>query len=103
MSNYGEAGALTTYGPKVGLTLPVVAGQNAYRDWGPPPGTPTDVIAVGEFDRSFLLRAWIDVEQLAVIRFPHELQNEETDEGAAIFRCRRPKSTWKQPALSYLS
>ena len=105
VSNYGEAGALTTYGHTVGLSLPVVAGQNAYRDWGPPAGTPTEVIAVGEFDRAFLLEAWADVEQVAVVSLPHQLRNEETESHAAIFRCRGAKGTWAElwPTLSYLS
>ena len=87
------------------MKLPVVTGQNAYRDWGPPSGTPTDVIAVGEFDRAFLRESWGDVQRIAAITLPHGLKNEETENDAAIYRCRRPKGTWSQlwPKLSYLS
>jgi hypothetical protein len=104
-SNYGETGALATFGRSAGLSLPVVTGQNAYRDWGPPPGTPTDVLAVGEFDRKFLLESWRDVRQVALITLPDAFKNEETENGAAIFLCREPKGTWSQlwPKLSYLS
>jgi hypothetical protein len=104
-SNYGETGALKTFGPSLGLSLPVVTGQNAYRDWGPPAGTPTDVLAVGEFDRDFLVRAWADVKPVAVITLPDGLENEETENHATIFRCRKPKGTWSElwSKLSYLS
>jgi hypothetical protein len=105
VSNYGEAGALATYGPSHGLTLPIVASQNAYRDWGPPAGTPADVIAVGEFDRSFLLRAWSQVDVIGTISWSRGLTNEETAEHATIFRCRGPNGTWAElwPRLGYLS
>jgi len=105
VSNYGEAGALHTHGRSAGLTLPVVTGHNAYRDWGPPPGTPTDVLAVGEFDQTFLSRAWTDVEQIAVISLPDHLHNEETANHTTIFHCQGPKGTWQQlwPTLSYLA
>jgi 4-amino-4-deoxy-L-arabinose transferase-like glycosyltransferase len=104
-SNYGETGALKTFGPSFGLSLPVVTGQNAYRDWGPPVGTPTDVLAVGEFDRNFLLQSWADVRPVAVITLPDGLENEETENRATIFRCRQPRGTWSElwSKLSYLS
>ncbi len=103
--NYGEAGALEKYRTATGIALPVVVGQNAYRDWGPPTGTPTDVIAVGEFDRRFLLQAWNDVEPIAPIALPKGLKNEETEEDATIFRCRDPLGSWSAmwSTLSYLS
>jgi hypothetical protein len=103
--NYGEAGALHTFGAAAGLTVPIVIGQNAYRDWGPPAGSPTDVLAVGEFDLAFLHRAWTDVEQVGVVTLPGHLHNEETENQAAMFRCRGPKGTWRElwPVLSYLA
>ncbi len=105
VSNYGEAGALATYGRSYGLKVKVVAGQNAYRDWGPPPGTPTDVLAAGEFTQSFLERSWTHVEPIAKLTLPDSLENEETANNATIFRCQGPKGSWAHlwPQLTYLS
>lgn len=104
-SNYGEAGALTRYGSGLGLSIPVVSGQNAYRYWGHPSGTPSNVLAVGEFDRTFLLRSWASVERVTTVTLPHGLEDEETENHAAIYRCTQPKGTWDQlwPRLTYLS
>jgi len=105
VSNYGEAGALGRYGLEHGLELPVVAGQNAYRDWGPPDGTPTTVVAVGQFDRVFLERSWNDVRRVGTITFPDGIENEEIENDAAIYLCAQPLGTWRElwPRLSYLS
>ncbi len=103
-SNYGEAGALARYGPRFGLSIPVVSGQNAYRYWRHPSGTPTNVLAVGQFDRRFLSRSWGRVERVATLTLPRGLEDEET-ENHAIYRCTQPKGTWDQlwPHLTYLS
>ncbi len=103
--NYGEAGALAKYGKRDGISVEIVAGQNAYRDWGPPAGTPTNVIAVGEFDREFLERSWADVVMIRKLSLPGGVENEETANDAAIYLCRRPKGTWSElwNELSYLS
>lgn len=102
--NYGEAGALERFGRRAGRSVPVVAGQNAYGDWGPPSGTPTEVIAVGQFDVSFLEQSWSSVVQIAPIELPDGVENDES-ESAAIFWCREPRGTWAAlwPTLSYLS
>jgi hypothetical protein len=104
-SNYGERGALDQYGRQVGLRLPVVTGQNAYRYWGHPSGRPDNVLAVGEFDSSFLRRSWHHVELVGRIRLPSGLVNEETDNDAAIYQCTDPRGSWAQlwPRLTYLS
>ncbi len=60
-SDYGEAGAITRFGPRYGPRLPVFSGHNAYGYWGPPSGTPEVVVAVGEFDASYLRRFWKNV------------------------------------------
>jgi len=103
--NYGEVGALVTYGPDLGLRPPVVAGQNAYGLWGPPHGRPTEVIAVGQFSASWLHESWGDVVELAPIRLPGGLDNQETENDAAIYLCRRPRGSWADlwPTLSYLN
>jgi hypothetical protein len=102
--NYGEAGALERFGQRAGRSVPVISGQNAYGEWGPPAGTPTEVIAVGQFDVDFLEQAWSHVEQIGRIALPNGLKNDES-ESAAIFWCREPNGTWADlwPTLSYLS
>lgn len=102
--NYGEAGALERFGRRAGRSVPVVAGQNAYGEWGPPTGTPTEVIAVGQFDTEFLEQSWTRVERIGSIELPAHVKNDESDD-AAIFRCTGPKGTWAElwSQLSYLS
>ena len=102
--NYGEAGALERFGKRAGRSVPVIAGQNAYGEWGPPAGTPTNVIAIGQFDRNFLELSWSRVEQVGSIDLPAHLENDESED-AAIYWCTGPRGTWAQlwTQLSYLS
>jgi 4-amino-4-deoxy-L-arabinose transferase-like glycosyltransferase len=99
-SNYGEAGALTI----IGGFQNVYSGHNAYGDWGPPPGTPSTVLCVGEFTADELKQGWQYVEAIAVITMPDGIQNEETINHATMFRCERPRGTWAQmwPAIRHL-
>ena len=99
-SNYGEAGALTILGPAQGLRQPVVSAQNGYALWGPPPGSPDVALCVGEFGPDQLYRAWAEVTEVAPIRM-NGVHDQETEQHAAIYVCRRPLGTWAQlwPAL----
>ncbi len=45
-SNYGEAGAVDRYGPRLGLPS-AYSGHNAFGDWGPPPDRAGPVVTVG--------------------------------------------------------
>jgi 4-amino-4-deoxy-L-arabinose transferase-like glycosyltransferase len=104
-SNYGEAGAIQRFGPPLGMHLPVRSGHNSWGDWGPAlRGTPRVVLAVGEFDERFLRRFWRDVQRVDRVRFSEDVTNEEIDEHAAIYICRRPVGTWSQlwPGLRHL-
>jgi 4-amino-4-deoxy-L-arabinose transferase-like glycosyltransferase len=103
-SNYGEAGALTFYKAGARLTLPIVSGHNAYGDWGPPAGSDSSVLAVGEFDRPYLERFWGTVSEIAPLRLPRNLKDEETANHAAIYLCQQPRGTWAQlwPRLRHL-
>lgn len=102
-SNYGEAGALTVLGRPAGLENPVFSGQNAYSDWGPPAGTPDTVLCVGEFKLPYLHRFWSDVREIGPITMPDGIRNQETDQHAAIYECRRPHGTWAElwPSLRH--
>jgi hypothetical protein len=102
-SNYGEAGALTILGGRAGLTNPIFSGQNAYSDWGPPTGNADTVLCVGEFKLPYLHRFWSDVREIGPITMPDDIRNQETDQHAAIYECRRPHSTWARlwPSLRH--
>lgn len=95
-SDYGEAGALTTLGPSVGLPNPVYSGHNTYTLWGPPPGTPDTVLCVGKFKADYLRRAWSQVREIAPITLPDNLRNAEITQHAAIYLCQQPHGTWAQ-------
>jgi hypothetical protein len=45
-SNYGEAGAVDRFGPKLGLP-DAYSGHNGFGYWGPPPNGPGQVVVVG--------------------------------------------------------
>ncbi|RMI34456.1 hypothetical protein EBN03_07705 [Nocardia stercoris] len=103
-SNYGEAGALTTFGPSHGLHRPVYSAHNNYLLWGPPPGTPDTVLCVGEWKPPLLQRFWSQVSELAPITAGDGVTDEETAAHAAIYLCERPRGTWAElwPGLRHL-
>jgi hypothetical protein len=102
-SNYGEAGAFARFGPGVGLHLPIASGHNAYGFWGPPAQSDQLVLAVGEFDATYLRQFWSQVTEVAPLRLPG-ITDEETTSGAAIYLCRAPRGTWTAlwPRLRHL-
>lgn len=101
-SNYGEAGALTILGPQYGFHAPVYSAHNQYALWGPPPGTPSTVLCVGEFDAPYLHRFFNQVSKIAPIT-ESGLHDQEVDSQAAIFSCSQPKGSWAAmwPKLSH--
>ena len=88
-------------GPDAGLPNPVLSAHNAHGDWGPPPGTPTTALCVGEFGADDLRASWSEVTELAPITMP--VDDQEVQGHAAIYLCRRPHGTWAQlwPALRH--
>lgn len=103
--NYGEAGALQTFGPGVGLTFPVTSGHNSWATWGMPrAGTPDSVLAVSTDGTDRLRSAWRHVEPVGRITLPDKLVDEETDGDATIYRCTGPKGTWAElwPRLTHI-
>jgi len=103
-SNYGEAGAVTFYGRRFGLDLPVASGHNAYGDWGPPSGSDDNVLAVGEFDQQYLEGFWSSVTEILPITQPKGIVDQETAQHAAVFLCQDPHGTWAElwPSLRRL-
>jgi hypothetical protein len=103
-SNYGEAGSLAVLGPAAGLRDPVSGAQNAYGDWGPPPGTPDTVLCVGTWTADELRQYWSQVREIAPITNPEHIDNEESTLHAGIYLCQRPRGTWAQlwPSLRHI-
>ncbi len=88
--NYGEAGALDRFGPALGLP-PAFSGHNSYADWGPPPETPSTVIAVG-YRRAELQRWFTTVDEAARIDNGLGLRNSE--QGKSVWICRGRLAPW---------
>jgi 4-amino-4-deoxy-L-arabinose transferase-like glycosyltransferase len=92
-SNYGEAGAFARFGPALGLHLRVASAHNGYGYWGPPSGSDQLVVAVGQWDASYLHRYWDQVTEIAPLRL-RGITDKETLGHAAIFLCRAPHGSW---------
>ena len=99
-SNYSEASAMTLLGGYHN----VYSGHNAYWNWGPPPGTPTTVLCVGEFQPDYLKQFWSVVEPIGPITLPDGIRNKEIAAHATMYRCERPKGSWAQlwPSMRHL-
>jgi 4-amino-4-deoxy-L-arabinose transferase-like glycosyltransferase len=102
-SNYGEAGAFARFGPSLGLRLRIASAHNGYAYWGPPSGSDQLVVAVGEWDASYLQQFWGQVTEIAPLRLPG-VTDKETVAHAAIFLCRAPHGSWSAlwPQLRHL-
>jgi 4-amino-4-deoxy-L-arabinose transferase-like glycosyltransferase len=87
-NNYGEAGALEFYGPKLGLP-PVVSAAGSFYYWGP--GTRPGAVAVtlGE-GREGLRRFYDSIETGPRLVNPLTVREEQD---LTIYVCRRPKTT----------
>ena len=88
-SNYGEAGAISRYGPEHGLPA-AYSGHNGFGDWGPPPERDTSVIAISEGGPPRLLK---QCQRVAAVHNRDGVANEET-ENAAIYVCEAPAQGW---------
>jgi 4-amino-4-deoxy-L-arabinose transferase-like glycosyltransferase len=95
-SDYGEAGALSTLGPAAGLNNPVYSGHNTYSLWGPPPGSPSTALCVGNFTADELRRSWTKVTRIATYTLPGGLTNSESLRGTAVYLCQDPGGSWAQ-------
>jgi hypothetical protein len=90
-SNYGEAGAVQLYGPKLGISA-TYSVDNAYWLWGPPPPTASIAVTVG-FDRSQLTTIFRHVQ------FGTDLDNHQSvndnEQGAPVYLCSGLRHSWK--------
>jgi hypothetical protein len=96
-NNYGEAGALAFYGPKLGLP-PVVSAAGSFYYFGPGDRPGKVAITLGE-GREGLSRLFDSVEAGPHLLDPLTVREEQD---LTIYICRRPKSTlqaiWPQVA-----
>lgn len=90
-NNYGEAGAINTYGPSLGLPT-AVSGELTYYYWRPNQ-LGSSVVAVG-LDAAFLSTLFDGCSTVATISNTYDLQNQES--GAPIAVCERPKISLDQ-------
>lgn len=88
--NYGEAGAVDRYGPRLGLPA-VYSGHNAYAEWGPPPPDSAPVLAVG-IDQQQLRELFASVQ--AVARIDNGVQVDNEEQGRTVWLCRGQRSSW---------
>ena len=99
-SNYGEAGAVSRYGPALGLPAPY-SGQNALGAGpGPPEGTRTVVFVGWQLD---------DVSELfgactVLARLDNGVGVDNEEQGAPVALCRDPVLPWSRlwPRLAHL-
>jgi 4-amino-4-deoxy-L-arabinose transferase-like glycosyltransferase len=89
-SNYGEAGAIDRYGPRLGLPR-AYSGHNSYWWWGRPPDGTTTVVAVG-FDRRYLQEFFRSVLPTGSLHNGAGVDDDE--EGALLSICRGPRAPW---------
>jgi len=88
--NYGEAGAISRYGPADGLP-PGYSGANNFWLWGPPPAADSAVIAVN-VDPALLRREFAHVRQVATFR--NGLGVSDDEQGAPVFVATGLRSSW---------
>lgn len=86
--NYGEAGALDFYGPRLGLP-PAVSAAGSYWFFGPG-GRPGEIAIVLGGDRESLLRFFDDVRPEVRVLRPYGPEGEYE---VMVWLCRRPKTT----------
>lgn len=91
--NYGEAGAVNLYGPKLGLP-PAMSSVNSYWLRGPGPNPPPNVIVLG-VDREDLEEYFESVVVAGRTPVVNGVRNEETDEHPEIFLCRGIRAPWR--------
>lgn len=91
--NFGEAGAIDFYGPRLGLPPASSIHQNYYF-WGPPAKSGNLVIFVG-VGRDALAQYFGDIRQAAMITSPEAVRSEQN---VPVYICRQPlvylKDAW---------
>jgi len=91
-NNYGEAGALSLWGPQYGLPTPI-SSTNGFHDRGYGPYEPETVIVVGgelhDQEHNFE-----QCRVAALVSIPYGVKNEESVDHPEILVCRHLRSPW---------
>ncbi len=85
--NYGEAGAIDFYGPKLGLPR-AISGHNNYFLWGPRDYSGECVILFGERAEEYK-NYFGQAERVATISDPHAMPSEQN---VPVYLCRKPQA-----------
>jgi hypothetical protein len=88
--NYGQAGAIDLYGPRLGLPR-ALSGHLAYHGWGPPAEDP-EVLIVMDDDRPRLEEFFGEVEHAGFHEHRYSMPYQHFD----IWVCRKPKVSLRQ-------
>lgn len=86
--NYGEAGAIDFFGPRLGLPRATVSGHNSYFLWGPPTGGRGAVLITVGVSREDVLESYEEVEQVGETDEPYAMPYENH---VPIFVARKPR------------
>ena len=86
--DYGQAGAIDFYGPKMGLPK-AISGHLTYWYWGPRSYTGEIILVMGD-RREVLESKFEKVEKVGEVRHPYAMASLQWD----LFLCRRPKG-WR--------
>ena len=92
-SNYGEAGAIARYGPRLGIPR-AYSGHNAFWRFGRPPDGARPVIVVGYHDPASLRGSFRNCVISARIDNGVDLDNEE--QGAPVWTCGTTVGPWSK-------
>jgi hypothetical protein len=90
--NYGEAGALSLYGPQYGLPTPI-SGVNSFHDRGYGPYEPDTVIITGG-DTDYQFSVFATCRIAAKVHIPYGVLNEESRDHQDILVCHHLRSSW---------
>ena len=98
--NYGEAGAIDHFGPRLGLPK-AISGHNQYGLWGPRGYTGQVVIAIG-YEQARLREFFAEVSPAARVSPPYAIPEES---GLVIYVCRQPRAPLAEmwPRLTYMN
>jgi hypothetical protein len=99
--NYGEAGAISRYGPALGIAR-AYSGHNAYWRFGRPPDGAKPVIVVGYDDPSSRRGIFDNCKLAARIDNGVDVDNEE--QGRPVWTCATTAAPWSRlwPRLRHL-
>jgi len=98
-ANYGEAGAVSWFGPAAGLPA-AYSGMNNFWLWGPPPASATCVLAVN-VDPALLREEFAQVRLLGV--FSNGIGVRDDEQGVPIYLATGLRTSWAKawPAFRY--